>query len=200
MTDHYYSKNPQAKENPRTWQTKLRGKTYTFHTDDGVFSKHKIDFGTKLLVETFRAPSISGDILDLGCGYGAIGLALADDFPERKILMVDVNKRAISLARKNLQEHSIKNAEVLYSDGFSRIKDCSFASIVTNPPIRAGKKIVHQWFEKSKKVLKKKGTLWIVIQKKQGAPSAQRKLEEIFPTVEIITRKKGYYIICAFNT
>lgn len=200
MTDHYYSKNPQAETNPQTWQAELLGKTYVFHTDDGVFSKHKIDFGSKLLVESYTEPSVQGDLLDLGCGYGPIGMSLADAFPNREILMVDVNQRAVHLAKRNISENAIANAQAFSSEGFNNLENHTFASIITNPPIRAGKKVMYQLFEQSQAALEKEGTLWIVIQKKHGAPSARKKLEEIFPSVQIVTRKKGYYIISACNT
>lgn len=200
MTDHYYSESPQIKSRPQKWQTQLFDQKYVFHTDDGVFSKNRIDFGTRLLVESFKEPDVKGEFLDLGCGYGAIGISLANEFPNRHLVMVDINKRAVDLTAQNIEGNAIDNAEVFYSNSFSHIKDRSFASIITNPPIRTGKKVIYQMFEESKKHLTLGGTLWLVIQKKQGAPSAKRKLEEIFSSVQTIRRKKGYFILCAYNT
>lgn len=199
MSDHYYSKKPQSKSNPKTQDYQLLGRTYRLTTDTGVFSKNQIDYGTRLLIESFKSPSINGKLLDLGCGYGPLGVAIADHFPERKIVLVDINERAISLAQKNIDQNNIKNAEVILSDGFLQIRNYQFAAILTNPPIRAGKKVVYQMFEDSKDALYKGGELWIVIQKKQGAPSAKNKLEELFQSVDIVTRKKGYYIIRAIK-
>lgn len=199
MSDHYYSRKPQSKSNPKTWQYQENEKIYQFTTDDGVFSKHGIDYGTRLLIEYFKAPKINGALLDLGCGYGPIGVLLADRYPDRKVTMVDVNERALELAQKNLQDNQIDNAQVIQSDGFANITDRQFAAIITNPPIRAGKKVVYRLFEESKQSLLPNGELWIVIQKKQGAPSAQKKLATLFKHVDIIARQKGYFIIRALN-
>lgn len=195
--DHYYTKKPQSKSSPKTWTFELSGKTFTFTTDVGVFSKNAVDFGTRLLIEHYKVPQVQGDILDLGCGYGPIGIAIAYKYPERHVKMIDLNERAVNLAEINIRQNNIKNAHVLQSDGFSEIKDHRFASIVTNPPIRAGKSIVYQMFENAKKSLFEGGELWIVIQKKQGAPSAKRKLEELFSIVDVVVRRKGYYVFCA---
>lgn len=199
MSDHYYSRSPQSKSNPRSWNEQLRGRSYTFTSDVGVFSKHKIDYGTRLLIENFQEPTISGDFLDLGCGYGPIGISLADHFQDRRVIMADINERAIKLAQYNVMYNAIENAEVFQSDGFSNLKNRYFAAILTNPPIRAGKKTVYKMFEESKQALLEEGELWLVIQKKQGAPSAKKKLESLFSRVEVATRKKGYYVLNAIN-
>lgn len=108
-----------------------------------------------------------GEFLDVGCGYGPIGITLAKQFPERSIVMVDVNERAIHLAQENIELNDLENAKVRFSDGLSTVKDEQFASVVTNPPFRAGKKVVHQIMEESFDVLKPGGELWVVVQKKQ---------------------------------
>lgn len=200
MSEHYFSKNPQSKSELKTWNYTLRGKEYSFTSDVGVFSKNEVDFGTRLIIEHFKAPAIAGDILDLGCGYGPIGVALADENQDRKVTMVDVNERALELARENAVRNNIENIEVIQSDGLSRLNHCSFAAIVTNPPIRAGKKVVHRMFEESKQALLRHGELWVVIQKKQGAPSAKEKLESLFGHVEVVFRSKGYFILKATNS
>ncbi len=200
MSEHYFSKNPQSKSMPNAWKYTLRGKEYSFISDIGVFSKNEVDFGTRLLIEQFEAPNISGDILDLGCGYGPIGIALADRYQTRNIIMVDVNERALMLARENALKNNIENVDVIQSDGFSQLDDRSFATVVTNPPIRAGKKVVHKMFEESKQALLRHGELWVVIQKKQGAPSAKDKLESLFGSVEVVFRSKGYFILKALNS
>jgi 16S rRNA (guanine1207-N2)-methyltransferase len=199
MTEHYFSQKPQSKSSPRTWNYKLRGKNYVFSSDVGVFSKNEVDFGTRLLIETFTPPKIAGDILDLGCGYGPIGMAIANELPERTIVMADVNERALSLAKSNTQQNEIHNVEIVVSDQFSNIDNRMFAAILTNPPIRAGKKVVHGMFEGSAKRLHKNGEFWVVIQKKQGAPSAIEKLEALFGNCETVERSKGYYILRAIK-
>lgn len=193
MSEHYFSKVPQTKSDPKTWQAKLRNYHFTFTSDFGMFSRDRIDFGSQLLIETFQAPPIEGRILDLGCGYGPVGISLAASFPERQIIMSDINERALSFAQKNIQQNNINNATTLISDRFERLTG-PFAAILTNPPIRAGKRVIYKMFAESYEALKESGELWIVIQRKQGAPSAARKLQEIFGNAQLVDRKKGYHI------
>lgn len=194
MADHYYSEKPQSESAPRTWHYQLRGKDYTFVSDIGVFSKKEVDFGTRLLVEAFQEPDIPGDLLDLGCGYGPIGISLADSYSNRHVYMVDINERAVMLAEQNAKRNHVSNIEVRQSDGLSQVGHHSFAAIVTNPPIRAGKKIVYQMYEDSFNALLKNGELWVVIQKKQGAPSTKEKLISLFGDVDVVAKSKGYFI------
>ena len=197
MTEHYYSKKPHTDSSPKTWKAELRNQTYTFTSDTNVFSKNRIDFGSRLLIECFNEPPVQGDFLDLGCGYGPIGISLAGSFPKRDVVLADVNERAIRLAEENAKENSLSNVAVVNSDRFSGLKKRTFAAIITNPPIRAGKDIVHGMFEDAEKALVKNGELWVVIQKKQGAPSAQKKINELFGNVAVVAREKGYYILRA---
>ncbi|KGP72500.1 class I SAM-dependent methyltransferase [Pontibacillus yanchengensis] len=197
MAEHYYSKNPGSKSAQKHWTFHLRGRKLSFSTDQGVFSKDEVDFGSRTLIESFEEPSIQGEFLDLGCGYGPIGLSLALDYPERKVVMADVNDRALELAKKNAEQNNATNVEVLESDQFQAFEGRKFASILTNPPIRAGKEVVHSMLKQSFEALLPHGELWVVIQKKQGAPSAQSLLEEMFDEVEIVKRSKGYYIFKA---
>lgn len=198
MGDHYYTERPTVESKPFQWTYTLRGHQFLFTVDQGVFSKKEVDFGSRLLIETFVEPDVSGNILDVGCGYGPIGLALAKDFPHRMVHMIDVNERAIELAKKNKQQNDIENAEIYISNLFDRVEG-KFAAIVTNPPIRAGKAVVHSIFEQSANYLLSGGQLWVVIQKKQGAPSALEKLKTIFDEVDVVEKKKGYFIIRAKN-
>ncbi|RLL40763.1 class I SAM-dependent methyltransferase [Oceanobacillus piezotolerans] len=199
MTEHYFSQQPHSKSSPKTWSYTLRNKEYTFTSDLGVFSKNEVDYGSRILIKSFTEPDVEGDLLDLGCGYGPIGISLAGSYPDRNICMVDVNERAVALARKNAKENNLDMVEVIQSDGFSNIKDRSFAAVITNPPIRAGKRVVHGMFEGAKDALVPNGELWVVIQKKQGAPSAKEKLEDFFGEVDVVLRDKGYYVLKAKN-
>jgi len=196
MTNHYYSRNPEVESKPEQWSFTLRGKEYRFKTDAGVFSKREVDFGSRLLIEAFEC-ELQDDrpMIDIGCGYGPIGLSIASLYPNRTIHMVDVNARAIDLSKENAQVNGIRNVKVYESSVFSEVKETDFAAVISNPPIRAGKKVVHEILEESKKFLGLGGELWIVIQKKQGAPSAMAKMEEVFGNVEVILKKKGYYIL-----
>lgn len=197
MTEHYYSKNPKIDSAPQTWEFLLRGQTFTFTSDRGVFSKREVDFGSRQIIEHFQEPLVEGDILDLGCGYGPIGITLAHTYNTRHVILTDINERALLLAEQNKKQNHIRNITIINSDGLSEIKDCAFASIVTNPPIRAGKKVIYTMFRDAKSVLKEKGQFWVVIQKKQGAPSAKEALQKIFGNVTVVTRNKGYFILQA---
>ena len=149
MSDHYYSRTQNVESDPKYWNTELRDIKLRFKTDNGVFSKREVDFGTRLLVDTFQMPNLSGDILDVGCGYGPIGLTIAKTWPERKLFMVDVNSRALQLAKDNANLNSLDNVLIKESDCLSSVIEQKFAVILTNPPIRAGKKVIYAIYEQS---------------------------------------------------
>ncbi|MFE8703820.1 class I SAM-dependent methyltransferase [Cytobacillus sp. FJAT-54145] len=195
MSEHYYSREQKVESNPTYWDFTLRSNKLRFKTDSGVFSKNEVDFGSRLLIESFTLPEVQGDILDVGCGYGPIGLSIAKENSDRQVHMIDVNERAINLAKENAQLNNISNVSIYESDRFEKVSQRSFAAILTNPPIRAGKKIVHDILEQSYEYLVEGGELWVVIQKKQGAPSAIDKLTEIYGEVETVEKKKGYFIL-----
>ncbi|MFS0644891.1 class I SAM-dependent methyltransferase [Siminovitchia sp. 179-K 8D1 HS] len=199
MTDHYYSHRPETESEPIYWSTTLRGSSFHFKTDRGVFSKGEVDFGSRHLLESFSMPDIDGPVLDVGCGYGPIGLSIAKDYPGRHVHMTDVNERALGLAKENAQQNGIENVAIYESSGFQSIQERNFAAILTNPPIRAGKQVVFDIFEGSFSHLAHGGELWVVIQKKQGAPSAKVKLEELFGKVNVVNKKKGYFILKAIK-
>lgn len=197
MTEHYYSRSQNVSSDPSYWDYTLKENKFRFKTDNGVFSKKEVDFGSRVLIEAFTYPEVDGDILDVGCGYGPIGLSIAKDAKDRKVHMVDVNERALALAKENAALNQIDNVVIYESDRLLQVKGNKFAGILTNPPIRAGKKIVHDIFEQSYEHLINNGELWVVIQKKQGAPSTLEKLEQLFQEVDVVEKKKGYFIIKA---
>ena len=197
MSEHYYSNKPQTESKPRQWKFTLREHTFTFETDAGVFSKSEVDFGSRVLIDTFEMPEVEGDVLDVGCGYGPIGLSIAKTNPERFVHMMDINTRAIALAEKNAQVNGIQNVRIFESDGLASVGDVKAAAILTNPPIRAGKETIFRFYDESYEKLVEGGELWIVIQKKQGAPSTVSHLEELFSEVDVVEKKKGYWIIRA---
>lgn len=197
--DHYYSSQPASKSEQRVVQAELLGHSLTFQTDAGVFSKKGVDFGSRLLIETAEIKR-SSKILDLGCGYGPIGIALAVADPSVQITMVDVNERAVHLARENARRNRVADRiQILVSDGFQNIADEKFDQILFNPPIRVGKSVIYRLFAEAKKHLKPGGSLWIVIRKQQGAVSARAELERIYQTVHLVQQKKGYCILQAVN-
>nr|WP_204343432.1 class I SAM-dependent methyltransferase [Paenibacillus elgii] len=179
-----------------TIEETLRGRSFVFWTDAGVFSKKGVDYGSKLLVQTMEL-SKQAKVLDVGCGYGPIGLAAAVAAEQGSVTMVDINERAIELAKRNAERNRIANVRILQSDLLAEVMDQTFDAVLTNPPIRAGKETVHRVFEQAHHVLAPGGALWVVIQKKQGAPSAYAKLESLYSQVEEVERNKGYWIIKA---
>jgi 16S rRNA (guanine1207-N2)-methyltransferase len=197
LSEHYYSRTQNVESDPKFWDFTLKNNHFRFKTDNGVFSKREVDFGSRLLIESFEMPNTEGLILDVGCGYGPIGLSIAKYYHDRMIHMVDVNERAIELAKENAEHNRIQNVKVYESDRLLNVKENTFAAILTNPPIRAGKKTVHDIFEQSFEHLTSQGELWVVIQKKQGAPSAIEKLNNLFNHVETIDKSRGYFVIKA---
>jgi 16S rRNA (guanine1207-N2)-methyltransferase len=197
MSEHYYSRTQKVESDPKYWEFTLRNNLFHFKTDNGVFSKKEVDFGSRILIEAFKLPEVEGSVLDVGCGYGPIGLSVAKGYPNRTVHMVDVNNRAIELAKENAEKNQVTNVMIYESDRLLNVSENGFAAILTNPPIRAGKQVVHDIFEQGFDHLVPLGEMWVVIQKKQGAPSAIEKLKELFATVETIDKSKGYFVIKA---
>ena len=194
MADHYFTNQPNSKADKKIFSFTLRGNDLKFQSDSGVFSRNEVDFGSRVLINVFTFPEIEGDILDVGCGYGPIGLSIAKEDPERTIEMIDVNLRAIELAKDNAKVNKIENVNIYESSIYENVTG-KYAAILTNPPIRAGKSVVHDILKGAHDRLLHGGELWVVIQKKQGAPSAMDLLKGIFDEVEVVKKDKGYYII-----
>ncbi len=193
MSDHYYSNKPTAAHDRKTWDAMLRGQTLRFVSDAGVFAKGCVDFGSRTLIEAMDIPE-DAEVLDVGCGYGPIGLTAARLASRGHVMMIDVNSRAVELAKENAAANGVNNVTIAESDLFSAVGERQFDVVLTNPPIRAGKATVHAIFEGAYERLRSGGSLWVVIQKKQGAPSAKEKLESLFAQVEEVTKDKGYRI------
>jgi len=194
MSEHYYTSKPTVNHDTQTLKENLRGHELSFVTDAGVFSKGGIDYGSKALIRSMEIPA-AGRILDVGCGYGPIGLTAARLAPDSAVTLLDVNERAVELCRENARRNGIGNVEILVSDRLSAVRGRLFDCVLTNPPIRAGKETVHGIFEEAAECLVPGGKLWVVIQKKQGAPSAFAKLEALFASVREAAKDKGYRVI-----
>ncbi len=192
----YYAENPDSAHDIQELKVTLLGQSFTFLTDSGVFSKKMVDYGSQVLLNTLDFEK-GKTLLDLGCGYGPLGISLAK-VQGVKPTMVDVNNRAIDLAKQNAQKNGVE-ADIFQSDIYEKVNG-TFDYIISNPPIRAGKQVVHTIISESINYLKVGGNLTIVIQKKQGAPSAKAKMEEVFGNVEILKRDKGYYILRSEKT
>lgn len=193
--EHYYTNNPNSTSNEKKISAHILGKEYFFITDNGVFSKDSVDFGTKTLLESFNTTKEQAAVCDLGCGYGVVTVVLGTANPSYKYTLIDVNKRSLELAEKNVNLNKLNNeVNFLENDALDNIEE-KFDIIVTNPPIRAGKKVVHKMMEQSYNNLNSSGELWVVIQKKQGMASCKKLLEQLFNKVEIVSKNKGYYIL-----
>jgi 16S rRNA (guanine1207-N2)-methyltransferase len=194
MPDHYFSKNPESAHRPSECSFSYRGHGLTFETDAGVFSRGGVDKGTELLLKALT--DLKGDVLDLGCGWGAVGISVAGAFPEARVTMVDINTRAVELSRKNVCRNGVC-ARVLESDGFLALHGEKFSFILTNPPIRAGKQVIYGLFAKSAEHLLPGGSLYLVIRKQQGAPSALSYLSTVFAKTQVVMRGGGFFVIRA---
>ncbi len=193
--EHYFSKDPKVKSNKQQFTYELEGFTLTFTYDHGVFSMGSQDKGSELLVKTFikENPSLKGKVLDLGTGYGFIGVSLKKLCPAIELTMTDINSRAVELAKENIAQNNL-SANIFESDGFENI-DQDFDYILLNPPIRIGKEKVYKLLKDSHEHLALNGSLWLVVRVKQGAKSMAQYLQQFFQTVETVERKGGYHII-----
>ncbi len=192
--EHYFTNNDNLRSNFRTIIYKYEDTLLEFTSDLGVFSKDKVDYGSRLLMETyFKKGKRDVEILDVGCGYGIIGLSLAH-IMNAKPTLIDVNKRALHLASMNAKKMKI-DANIYESDIYSNVSG-KFDCIITNPPIRAGKEVVMNILLKAKEYLNSNGELWCVIRKDQGAKSAIEKMKSIYD-VDVVEKSKGFYIIVA---
>ena len=194
MGSHYFKNDNTVKSEERLIRFHFKGKAFELFSDNGVFSKNGLDEGSNILIEYILKLPLSGRLLDMGCGIGPIGLTLATFFENAFIDMFDINERAVNLAKKNQQKLGVNNVEIGVSDGFENAKK-DYNYIFINPPIRAGKQVIYKMFDDSFESLSAGGTLVIVIRKSHGAPSAQKKLTELFGNCEIKEKNKGYYIL-----
>lgn len=193
MNDHYYTREPQSESRPVECEYVYRGERLRFVTDAGVFSKGEVDNGTRLLLEALPE-QMSGEILDLGCGWGVIGISIAKKWPECRVTMADVNLRALELSRENAKKNRVET-ECIESDGMAALAGRTFDAVVTNPPIRAGKQVIYQMFADAAKSLKPGGALYLVIRKQQGAESCIKYLKTIYGEVEKLDRSGGFWVI-----
>ena len=190
MAEQYFAKRPRAESRPVEIEYTYRGHTVRLTTDSGVFSRGEVDEGSALLLNSL--PALTGRVLDLGCGAGVIGVCVGKA-NRVELTQSDVNERALALTRENLARNGVAGT-VVESDGFSALSG-AFDTILTNPPIRAGKAVIYRMFAEAREHLAAGGALYLVIRKQQGAESAKKYLETLFSSVEMIERKKGYWIL-----
>ncbi|USS91540.1 class I SAM-dependent methyltransferase [Fructobacillus americanaquae] len=197
--EQYFTAQPDAAHDYQDFDFELLGNNLHFTTDAGVFSKRTVDFGTRtMLAVAAKTDFPAGRILDLGTGYGPVGIAIAKAL-NKNVDMVDVNQRALDLAQKNANKNGVgSQVKVFQSNIYEGVQD-QYALILVNPPIRAGKSVVTAMLQEAKNHLLPGGKLLAVLQKKQGAPSAQKNLEAVFDNVSIVGKNKGYYVLEAVH-
>ena len=191
-----YFTNEKLPSNVKMRKCSVLGKEFSFYTDNGVFSKDGIDFGSRLLLEHIPLEEVGVKVLDMGCGYGTIGIII-NKLTNSSVDMVDVNLRALHLSKRNIEENKCNNCNVFESNCYEAINS-KYDTIITNPPIRAGKNIVYEILMKAKEYLNDSGNLFLVIRKEQGAKSLIFDLEKIY-NVSILEKKKGFFVLkCTF--
>lgn len=199
MTEQYFTMHPTTGDDIYEVEWNLNGFRFKFYTGNSVFSKKGVDFGSMLLTETVIAENerFGGRMLDMGCGYGPIGIMIASQLSGCHVDMADINERALDLANMNIAANHVQDrVKAVSSSAFEEI-DGMYDIIVTNPPIRAGKQVVFSFYEGAFDHLNPGGRLYVVIQKKQGAPSSREKLEMIFGSCDTAAKKSGYFIFRA---
>ena len=194
---HYFVNDDKVVSKPRTINYSFKGVDFSLESDNGVFSKNDLDKGSELLIETLLPINLGENVLDIGCGIGVIGLTLAYFTPSLNVCLTDVNTRALSLCSANANTLKLsQRVTILQSDIYQKIEG-KFTSIVSNPPIRAGKKVTYEIYRGALEHLVDSGSLYIVVRKNQGAPSVKSYLEELFGNVALLAREKGYWILKA---
>jgi 16S rRNA (guanine1207-N2)-methyltransferase len=188
---HYFTDDAQPKHEIKRINYLFAGQKFVFTTDAGVFSKDHIDPATDILLRTM--PKLSGTLLDMGCGYGCIGIVLAKTY-SIQLTQADVTQAAVDLTRQNCTDNGVRSV-VVKSDCFGNVGG-SFDTITINPPIHAGKAVTYRMYEEAPEYLNPEGKLYIVTLKKHGAESTRSKLTEVFGNCETLQKKNGYYVFC----
>ena len=194
---HYYDLDPTLESKERIITFEINNKRISLITDNGVFSKSRLDEGSEILLKAILPINLGGRILDIGAGYGPIGITIALSNPAASVTLADINPRAVALCKKNVTNLGL-NSQVtcIESDLYQNIEG-PYDSIVANPPIRAGKKITYALYEGAYQHLIDGGYFYFVIRKAQGASSASQYVKEVFGNITMISRKKGYHIYMA---
>ena len=190
---HYFTNDESLKHQETSYKVSLFSHQFEFVTDKGVFSLNGLDYGSRVLIEHVKITT-QKNLLDVGCGVGPIGIILKKTYPSLEVFGSDVNRRALDLAKRNSVKNKVE-INVIESNLFEAI-DGQFDIIISNPPIRAGKKVIYKLYEDAYTHLNDGGYLWIVVRKQQGAPSTLEFLKTIYKEVSVVAKDKGYYVIC----
>ena len=192
--NHYFAEHPKSKMRLGIIHTHLRGIHFEFLTASGVFSKKRVDLGTRLLIESMVLPQ-EGYVLDIGCGYGAVGIAAATFNPNLRVIMVDVNERAVRLARQNAEKNYVSNVEVRRGYLYEPVKDLVFNCVLSNPPVSAGMETVKAIIFEAPEHMASKALFQMVVKSKIGGKRLLMVFEEAFGNIEVLARKSGYRVL-----
>jgi 16S rRNA (guanine1207-N2)-methyltransferase len=196
QTEHYFAAAPQSPAKLGIIRTTLRGKAFEFLTASSVFSKKQVDLGTRLLIEAMTLPE-TGAVLDVGCGYGAVGIAAAAFNPKLRVVMTDVNERAVRLARQNAQKNKVSNTEVRCGYLYEPVADSTFNCVLSNPPVSAGMATVKALITKAPAVMAENASFQMVIRSKIGAKTLPQTFTQAFGNCHVLARKSGYRVLTA---
>jgi 16S rRNA G1207 methylase RsmC len=194
--EHYFAAHPKSETKLGIIRACLRGGSFQFLTASSVFSKKRVDLGTRLLIEAMVLPE-TGAILDLGCGYGAVGIVAAASTPRLRVTMTDVNMRAVRLSRQNAELNKISNAEVRHGYLYEPVEDLTFNCVLSNPPVSAGMKTVKAMITEAPKVMAEKATFQMVIRSKVGGKTLPSVFNEAFGNCTVLARESGYRVLKA---
>ena len=192
--DHYFSSAPKCNDQFGVINARLRGRSFEFLTSSSVFSKRKIDLGTRVLIDAMVLPQ-TGVVLDIGCGYGAVGITAAAVNPQLRVVMTDVNIRAVHLAKKNIESNRVRNAVVRYGYLYEPVEATRFNAVLSNPPVSAGMDTVKAIIEGAPKVLAAGGTFQMVIRSKIGSKTLPDFFETVFGGCEVLSRESGFRVL-----
>jgi len=194
--DHYFAAHPKSKMKLGIIHTHLRGIHFEFLTASGVFSKKHVDLGTRLLIESMVLPQ-EGYVLDIGCGYGAVGIAAATFNPDLRVIMVDVNERAVRLARQNAEKNHVSNVKARRGHLYEPVKDLVFSCVLSNPPVSAGMETVKAIISEAPKHMANKAMFQMVVKSKISGKRLPMVFEAAFGNVAVLARKSGYRVLMA---
>jgi len=194
ITEHYYAEQPKSDAKFGLVQTRLRGKSFEFVTASSVFSTKRVDTGTRILIENMKLPN-QGYVLDIGCGYGAIGIAAGAFNRKLHAVLTDVNKRAVLIARQNAKRNRVTNVEVRNGNLYEPVKDLTFDCVLSNPPVSAGMQTVEALIRGAPEVMAIKGTFQMVVRSKIGKKTLPQVITEAFGNFEVLAIESGYRVL-----
>jgi 16S rRNA G1207 methylase RsmC len=194
--EHYFAALPKSKAKFGLIRTSLRGRAFEFLTASSVFSKKRVDLGTRLLIEAMVLPA-TGWVLDVGCGYGAVGIAAAAFNPRVRVVMTDVNARAVRLAKHNIERNKVTNVEVRCGYLYEPVEECTFNCVLSNPPVSAGMETVKAIITEAPKIMASKATFQMVVRSKIGGKTLPPVFNETFGNSAVLARESGYRVLMA---